>query len=521
MTEQRHPDFARIHSEFIRYYCQGRGTCETGEREYSVWLRDLQIDETGPYGGARESFQFAKDHIQRYKEDKDNVYYRVLVGFPITSMNENTYDEHDLIAAAETLVGVPVDLNHRLDLVLNGVMYDRASYEDGAVEAILKVPKTTMCPICQGQKPLYQMIDEKKIVNVSLEASTIPHFHFTGNALLTTDVLPGIPMARIFPLEKFIPKMLSAPKTLKGKQLRIKVIGLTKKKEESKEQDEPPTDNHECPEGQIWDEGTQSCRPADTAGNPQGTKVDKGTPASGDTSNEAECSHINPDGTFIGGMNGCIEHMMTCKGLPEENAKKLCAYIGRAAGKIAMFTNKQQEVIIELLATAAKENIISFSDAALQISSLKVDKATLEAQLTGKTTELLETQKQRDQETNARLKADGRIQELEKAKDRLEKAMDTNNKEKIADETKVRTLERRLVDAGTSLEQTKAELEALTTKHAALDEKYRVSLQQNLDMSKRLTENNEHSLQLANEKDALAEKFKKAQRLAKLTVRMR
>lgn len=46
------------------------------------------------------------------------------------------------------------------------------------------------------------------------------------------------------------------------------------------------------------------------------------------------CQHVNPDGTFKGGFEGCVDHFMTCKGLPKENAEKMCAYIGRAAGKI-------------------------------------------------------------------------------------------------------------------------------------------------------------------------------------------
>ena len=49
---------------------------------------------------------------------------------------------------------------------------------------------------------------------------------------------------------------------------------------------------------------------------------------------EQKSPYINPDGTFKGGFDGCVKHMMTIKGLPEENARKLCAYIGRKAGKI-------------------------------------------------------------------------------------------------------------------------------------------------------------------------------------------
>jgi hypothetical protein len=48
----------------------------------------------------------------------------------------------------------------------------------------------------------------------------------------------------------------------------------------------------------------------------------------------SDSAYLNPDGTFKGGFEGCVQHMMSTKGLPEENARKLCAYIGRQAGKI-------------------------------------------------------------------------------------------------------------------------------------------------------------------------------------------
>ena len=46
------------------------------------------------------------------------------------------------------------------------------------------------------------------------------------------------------------------------------------------------------------------------------------------------CSHMNPDETFIGGFDGCVEHMMSCEGHDEDSSRKICAYIGRKAGKI-------------------------------------------------------------------------------------------------------------------------------------------------------------------------------------------
>lgn len=48
----------------------------------------------------------------------------------------------------------------------------------------------------------------------------------------------------------------------------------------------------------------------------------------------AESAYLNSDGTFKGGFDGCVRYQTDEKGLSEESAKKLCAYIGRAADKI-------------------------------------------------------------------------------------------------------------------------------------------------------------------------------------------
>jgi len=57
---------------------------------------------------------------------------------------------------------------------------------------------------------------------------------------------------------------------------------------------------------------------------------------------QKRCRHLNEDDTFKGGFDGCVEHMMSCEGLREENARRLCAYIGRKAGKIESAESKQK-----------------------------------------------------------------------------------------------------------------------------------------------------------------------------------
>ena len=65
------------------------------------------------------------------------------------------------------------------------------------------------------------------------------------------------------------------------------------------------------------------------------------------TSKKKRCRHLNPDNTFKGGFDGCVAHFMECKGLKKENAERLCAYIGRRAGKIASVGKDEEEATEE------------------------------------------------------------------------------------------------------------------------------------------------------------------------------
>ena len=243
-TESRHVDFQRIYDEFLNYYKDR----VKGESEYSAWLKALRLDETKQYGWARESFQWAKDMLQYLREDKDNKYYSILLGFPIKSMNGNVYRERDLIAAALSLKGKHPSLNHKTEFWFSPKNKENkwgtltvadAKYEDGAIETILQVPKEAVCPICNGAK-MTHLIDSKRIVNVSLEGEclggvcydgTCEGFTFTDPpfTLLTTDVLPGIPLARIKPLESIMVEALQSSTRKKPKmKVKAKVTEDTK-----------------------------------------------------------------------------------------------------------------------------------------------------------------------------------------------------------------------------------------------------------------------------------------------------
>ena len=233
-TEMRHRDFQRIHDEFCNYY----KNVPKGETEYYSWLQALHLDEEREYGQARESFTWVKDMLHSLREDTNNKYYSLLIGFPMRSMNNNIYKERDLIAAALSLKGKHPSLNHKNDYWFNEhshygtLTVEDAKYEDGAVEAILQVPKTAVCPICNGAK-MTELIDNQRIVNVSLEGGCksdtggCDGFEFSDPpfTLLTTDVLPGIPLARIKPLEHIMVEALQNSSTLnqtkKVKRLKI------------------------------------------------------------------------------------------------------------------------------------------------------------------------------------------------------------------------------------------------------------------------------------------------------------
>lgn len=56
----------------------------------------------------------------------------------------------------------------------------------------------------------------------------------------------------------------------------------------------------------------------------------------------AKKGDVSASGKFAGGFDGCVKHMQDSKGIPAENAKKLCAFIGRNAGKIKFDLSKRE-----------------------------------------------------------------------------------------------------------------------------------------------------------------------------------
>ena len=239
----RHPDFEWIYRAFMKRYCGSPDEeCEKGKRIYYAWLKKIGLDDTKPYRMPQERFSWAKQTLQYVRQDEDAKYYKVEALFPLVSMNRNVYTEDELVRAARTLIGKPVNLNHKA-IFLDGVEVIDAEYEDGAVEVLLRVPKNSEV---DGRK-LIDLIDSGEIIHVSIEASCrhvtptvmggevgrkCEGLIFTGLALLTKDVLPGVPLTRIMPAEAIVEAY--GEECLSGEKPEIREVGEPKEDSTSK-----------------------------------------------------------------------------------------------------------------------------------------------------------------------------------------------------------------------------------------------------------------------------------------------
>lgn len=269
---KRHSDFDKIYKQFLNY--------ENGHSRYYDWIKALKLDETTSYmtnATNRERFDWTQRHVdlQMWKEDNKAKYWKVEAGFPIESMNTNVYTLEECQEAARTLAHKQVNLNHKH--VLPTVEIPAAKFEDGVVEAVLRIPKSLYCPICEKNKTINDLIEEGKIVNVSIEAvctlqSDDPHkcegMEFTGLSLLTTASLPGIPLTRLMPLESIMVEALqtSTIKPKGEKRMKIKAVVKEAGTVDVPAETQPniqPDEEGQCPEGMKLSTLLGKCVPID------------------------------------------------------------------------------------------------------------------------------------------------------------------------------------------------------------------------------------------------------------------
>jgi len=187
-------------------YCQDHKECDVGKQYYYGWLKNIGLDDTKPYQQPQERFSWIEPYFKYLKEDELAKYFKCEALFPLTSMNSNIYTEDELLRGTRTLIGKTPNWNHTREMAPEVQVYD-AEYEGSCAECLLRVLK--------GSKAL-QEIETGNVVHVSVEinclrgsewtpeGSTCAGLVFTGLALLTKDVLPGVPLTRIMPVEKLV-----------------------------------------------------------------------------------------------------------------------------------------------------------------------------------------------------------------------------------------------------------------------------------------------------------------------------
>lgn len=241
----RSADFEKIYQAFMWRYCSGQAECDVGRSNYYAWLSKLGLDDTKPYQHpqeSREKFSWIKPHLEFIKEDEQAKYFKVEALFPLSSMNRNVYTKDELIKACRTLIGKPVNLNHTSEILPEVQIVD-ADYEDNTVECLDRIEKDSKA---------LQMIERGDIMQVSIEAACLRGTEetpegsackgqiFTGKALLTKDVLPGVPLTRIMPVEKLVESFA----VMDGKNVDEKRTDGSKQKEENQQLKENAVTEH-------------------------------------------------------------------------------------------------------------------------------------------------------------------------------------------------------------------------------------------------------------------------------------
>jgi hypothetical protein len=543
----RSRDFAKIATQFDWYYCHGKHPCNEGQKKYYDWLNALGLDESKPYSHSQESFRWAKDMISLAKEDEEAKYYKVLVGFPLESMNGNVYTEEELRSAVSGLKGKVPNLNHipeyRLEDKALGLKAETvdAKYEDGACEALLRVPRRLKCPECSRGKTMCDLLDEKKIVNVSLEAkcrsvgpaNACLGMEFETYALLTVDTLPGIPLARIFPIEKLIDV---TPKGAKPRMVEVKI----------KLESENPSGEATCPEGMIWDTATGTCvpKPADNTGDEAKNLADPATyrDANGGvnialvqkTLGKLDETPGIPDAEKEK-IRAMLQSLLPKEEEPEKD-ESLDASVKVSELELKNFKAEQRAKSLEEQVKNAELQYKKELQKTIKLSETgkaqKAEITRLEKALDAANKEALDTRKDlldaRDELRKARNEAAAQIStiqseargkvleaEAETKKVRLDAASELE-KAKTEAKIQVDAATRSVGETAVSRDEYKRQMEAEKNRADDLDKKYLDALNANRELSKKIVDQNEALLGKEKELVSKDEDLAKAKRLGKV-----
>jgi len=558
-----HKDFIKIQNQFITHFCKSSTSCDEALLEFNSWVADLGLNVNKAYG-THESFKWAAPMIQKWKADEKNTYYKVPFAFPLESMNGNVYTEAEIKGSVESVIGKSPSINHwddtREEFIEGGVKYIAASYEDGACEAILKVPNNFICPLCDKGKPLTEWIDEKKIVNVSLEASCTLGvgsggeclgLEFDAPTLLTSDTLPGIPMARIYPLEKTFAEALTVRKGVRKVKKRNVQISFEEELPDSQNQCPPGMiinaetgiceQDTDCPDGQHWSEAEAKCVP-DVPLDPETVQVPIGKSPAPDQSKgpvEQTCpdgQEWNPDTETCvpipsEAADDCPPGQVwdpeteTCvpePGTPPEPEElKISAKLQLRVAELELSNIKKANEY-----KTVEEQLVHLNTITKQ---LIIDKLAVEGELKAskKVNEGLEKTVDKRDKTILEREADHaeKIQALNRTindKDRLVSEKDSKL-QRIMDDHKeaIEKAESRLDETSLARDNYKETAEDMKGIYDALDVKYNTQLDINLGQTKKMTALNEELLEAQKQIETLGGVIKKSKRMAKVIVSMK
>jgi ATP-dependent Clp protease protease subunit len=164
-----HPDWKPLYDSMMQHYCDGSreetspegGPCRKGEQVFYAYCKEHGIDYTKPRPKTQEAFRWVGDIIPEEREGRYFVRGEAIHPCKTYHPNEwpevREYLEEELQAAAETLTGKPLLLDHSIVLgPPNRVL--KSAWEDGAVEYVAEV-----------DEKIYNLVKSGEINHVSIE----------------------------------------------------------------------------------------------------------------------------------------------------------------------------------------------------------------------------------------------------------------------------------------------------------------------------------------------------------------
>ncbi|RLE38232.1 hypothetical protein DRJ17_04505 [Candidatus Woesearchaeota archaeon] len=230
MPPNRHPDFETIYRNFIEIYGE-----EKGEEYYRMWLNKYMLDETKPIEPQLQKFRREwRISFEKFRLDVKPLRIRGYAIHAGATRNWNLYLETELKKAAQSLIGVPVylehvDVNNAVGKVVNAywdederaIVFEAEIYDDEVADKI-RAGVIKHVSIAAD----YELIDY-------LDGIRVPrNLRFCELSLVA---VPGDPHANIMVIEKLV----CCENMSEKKQEKVEEKGKEKEEVSLKEVKEP------------------------------------------------------------------------------------------------------------------------------------------------------------------------------------------------------------------------------------------------------------------------------------------